>query len=115
MKQLETARGYRFQFIQYSDGHIIVYPPRNKERQQEHAVAITPFTVELVKDAIRLHRRLPMGASRDKPAKRSIGELLLKQHGQTPQQLSYLVPILKSDGYCDTEKRGRAFYVRCKE
>ena len=114
MKQLKTVKAHRFQFIRYSDGHIIVYPPRNREPQQEYALAITPFTVDLVKDAIRRQSGLAMGAMRDKPKERSLGELL-KEHGQTPQQLSYLVPILKSDGYCDTEKRGGAFYVRYRE
>ena len=51
-----------------------------------------------------------MGASRDNPPKDSLGAVL-KNEGQTPQQLSYLIPILIDDGFCYADKKGKAFMV----
>jgi hypothetical protein len=51
-----------------------------------------------------------MGASRDMPPVGSLGAALLKL-GQSPQQLSYLIPILVEQGYCSTTRDGKAFVV----
>ncbi len=51
-----------------------------------------------------------MGASRDNPPENSLGAIL-KREGQTPQQLSYLIPILIDQGFCSFSKEGKAFIV----
>jgi len=52
-----------------------------------------------------------MGAFRDNPLQNSPGAVL-KREGQTPQQLSYLVPILIESGFCEYSKKGKAFMVK---
>lgn len=54
-----------------------------------------------------------MGASRDNPPKDSLGYILIEEN-QTPQQLSYLIPILIKKKFCTYDKEGKAFVVRYK-
>ncbi len=55
-------------------------------------------------------KEIALGASRDKPSLDSLGALL-KSEGQSPQQLSYLIPILAQAGICRVRRQGRAFIV----
>ena len=112
MKKLSTLTGRPFQFKEHPDGELIVYPPdRERNLQEKSAIAITPFTVNLVKEAIREAGEIAMGASRDNPPRNSLGALI-KEEKQSPQQLSYLIPILMDEGFCDYKKMGRTFYVK---
>jgi len=61
--------------------------------QREQAIVITGFEQQIVKDRIHDARIVVVGASRDKPPKGSLGELL-KQHDSSPQILSYFSEIL---------------------
>jgi hypothetical protein len=63
-----------------------------------------------VKSRIEEKREILMGASRDNPPKNSLGAML-KEDGQTPQELSYLIPILIDAGYCRHAEKGAAFKV----
>ena len=51
-----------------------------------------------------------MGASRDNPPKGSLGYFITMEK-QSPQQLSYLIPILIEEGFCDFRKDGKAFVI----
>jgi len=115
MKKLSTLTGSLFRYKMHPDGEFIVYPPDgNGSLQDRSAIVITPFTVVLVKDAIRGAERIKMGASRDAPSPGSLGALI-KQQKQSPQQLSYLIPILVAEGICRVERDGKAFVVVRKE
>ena len=113
MKTLKTATGARFQFKMHPDGEIIVYPESRGELQDKSAIVITPFTVDLVKQAIRSAGRIRMGASRDNPPADSLGALL-KREKQSPQQLCYLIPILAAEDFCGCTKDGQAVVVQYK-
>ena len=94
MENLKTLSGKKFQYKEISECEIIVYPSdENDQPQEKFALAITPFTINLVKNSIKQKGRILMGASRDNPPKDSLG-FILKKENQTPQQLSYLIPIL---------------------
>jgi hypothetical protein len=67
-----------------------------------------------VREVIKSNLRILMGASRDNPPKNSLG-FLIKKEKQSPQQLSYLIPILMDEGFCTFEKRGKAFIIIYKE
>jgi hypothetical protein len=111
MKELTTLTGNPFQYKRHADGELIVYPPDEKGNvQDKSAIVITPFTIGLVKDAIRKVARIKMGASRDAPPPGSLGALI-KQQKQSPQQLSYLIPILVAEGSCRVEREGKAFVM----
>lgn len=87
------------------------HPDREGNLQSKSAVVITPFTINLVKQAIKEAGEIAMGASRDNPPRSSLGALIKKEK-QSPQQLSYLIPILIAEGFCDFRRIGRAFYIR---
>ena len=111
MKKQFTLSGSQFQYKKHPDGDIIVYTAdRNRELQERSAIVITPYTVDLVTNAIERHKEILMGASRDNPPWNSLGALL-KREKQSPQQLSYLIPILIEAGICEYRRDGRAFIV----
>jgi len=111
MKTLTTLTGKSFRYKGDLQEELIVYPSDNEAIEQDRfALAITPFTTSLVKAAIKERREILMGASRDKPPKNSLGAIL-KEYGQTPQQLSYLIPILIEAGFCDCIRDGKAFKI----
>ncbi len=112
MKKLSTLSGRPFQYKIHPDGELIVYiSDRNGEPQDRTAIVITPYTINLVSNAIRKHSEIAMGASRDNPPPRSLGALI-KEENQSPQQLSYLIPILIEAGECDARREGRAFVIQ---
>jgi hypothetical protein len=112
MKKLKTLTGHEFQCKTYPDKELIIYPPDDQGNLQEKsAIVITPFTQDLVKEAIKSSGRILMGASRDNPPRSSLGSLI-KEEKQSPQQLSYLIPILIDEGFCTSEKSGNAFVIK---
>ena len=112
MIRLSTLTGRQFQYKEHPDQELIIYPPdREGTLQERSAIAITPFTINLVKRAIKEAAEIAMGASRDKPPRNSLGALV-KREKQSPQQLSYLIPILIDSGYCESRQIGKAFYVK---
>ena len=112
MKTLFTLSGRgRFQYKKHPDGELIVYPAdKNGDLQEKSAIIITPYTIDLVLDAIKKHTEIPMGVSRDNPPQGSLG-VLIKKEKQSPQQLSYLIPILVESGMCKFRQDGSAFIV----
>lgn len=111
MDRLRTLTGRQFQYKGTSDGEIIVYPSdKDGNPQSRSAIVITPHTVRLVKRAIKKATTIKMGASRDRPPTGSLGALL-KEQKQSPQQLSYLIPILVDEGFCSASRPERAFLV----
>ena len=112
MKRLETLTGHRFQYKEHPDKELIVYPPdKQGGLQEKSAIVITPFTQMVVKEGIKSNGEILMGASRDNPPKNSLGALI-KRENQSPQQLSYLTPILIEGGFCTSQKHGKAFVIR---
>jgi len=115
MKKLKTLSGKNFQYKGNINEEFIIYPSDdNSNAQEKFALAVTPYTINLIKSAIKQKRQVLMGASRDNPPKGSLGALL-KNEGQTPQQLSYLIPILIDAGFCNYAKEGKAFVIRYTE
>jgi len=112
MKKQHTLTGRQFQYKAHTDNELIVYPLDGEGNLQEKsAIVITPFTINLVKDAIKKSGEIAMGASRDNPPQNSLGAIIKKQR-QSPQQLIYLIPILIDEGFCNYYKIGKAFLVK---
>ena len=111
MQELRTVTGKPFRFKGSLDEELIVYPSDPTGQPQDRVVvAISPFAIRLVMGLIEKHGRLLMGACRDKPPLGSLGHFL-KQEKQTPQVLSYLIPILAREGFCRIGHEGRAITV----
>lgn len=117
MKRLKTLTKNRFfGFKECQGGELIVYPDSEGEPQNKRADVITPFTINLVKNAIKKKGEILMGASRHAPSRGSLGEMLQKEgKSLSPQLLSYLIPILLDSGYCDYGKEGGAFLIRYRK
>jgi hypothetical protein len=114
MPNLKTATGTPFSYKRHPDGEVIVYTADEQGHvQSKSAIAITPYTIDIVKQAISRQGRVKVGPSRDNPPPGSLGALL-KADGQSPQQLSYLVPILADQGYCVIIRDGRAIVVELR-
>lgn len=113
-EKMKTLNKKSFQYKSCDREELIIYPSDKEGNQQkEFALVITTYTINLIKSAIKQKGKILMGASRDKPPKDSLGALL-KKEGQTPQQLSYLIPILIDEGFCDYTKKGKAFVITYK-
>lgn len=111
MEVMRTLTGVRFQFKWHADGDLIAYPAHRGALQANTGYALGPDAIVLIKGAIRSKRRVHMGASRDNPPPNSLGEFC-KQAGISPQWLSYLVPVLIAQGFCDCVKEGSAYVIR---
>ena len=51
-----------------------------------------------------------MGASRKPLVKDSVGETLSVKHGESPQVISYVLPLLIEEGFC-TVSNGKPFVI----
>jgi len=115
MKRLLTAKGKPFQYKGSLSEEIIVYPSdRSGNPQDKSALVITPFVIRLIKSGIQQHGRVLVGARRDHPPQNSLGAVL-KAEKLSPQQLSYLVPILQECGFCSSSWEGGAVVVHALE
>src|SRR5574341_686688 len=95
MKRLTTPSERKsFRYKGDLNEELIIYLDENGKPQDKFALVITPYVIKRIKTAIRQGRKILMGANRDNPSRNSLGALL-KAERQTPQQLSYLIPILK--------------------
>lgn len=116
MPTLKTfTRNRYFEYKLLPDGEILVYTPGpNGQPQHQSALVLTQYTIALVKQAIAdsVHHpreRIAMGAARGTPPANSLGAVLTEVR-QSPQQLSYLMPILVAEGYCHMLKQGNTIY-----
>ena len=115
MKEAKTLKGKVFWYDGNLTEGLLVYPTKkDNESFTGTIVKISKDEIDFIKKEIRLHTEIPMGACRDNPKKGSLGEKL-KRRKKSPQILSYVIPLLKEEGFCRTFKDGRAFIVRlCK-
>ena len=111
METLHTFRRKTFQYDGLQDGSFRIYTGKGLHKGSKRpTLMIKPEIIDLVKREIAARRRVMMGASRDNPPPLSLGAMLLDM-GQTPQLLSYLIPILAQQGYCRTTNQDRACLV----
>lgn len=56
--------------------------------------------IEVIKSEITRRSPVLMGASRRPLVKDSVGETLFKEHGFSPQAMTYVLPMLIDAGFC---------------
>jgi len=61
---------------------------------------IPPTIVEVIRGEIARRSPVLMGASRKPLVKDSVGETLYREHGFSPQAMSYVLPLLVESGFC---------------
>ena len=113
MRRLQTLTGKPFEYEGKLIEGITAYAGKSRTR-----IVITADTIEKVRSAIGDNRDgILMGANRTSPSPNSLGTMLQRER-QNPQQLSYLIPLLKEDEFCDAfqeKKKGRPFLVKFTE
>lgn len=91
MKQASTLLGVEFKYTGTLNTELIIYKNLN--------IKIPKKIIDAIKLEIEHKSPVFMGACRDNPTKHSIGESLREQ-GFSPQNLSYVIPLLIDEGFC---------------
>lgn len=74
---------------------------------------IPPEIVDIIKSEITRRSPVLMGASRRPLVKDSVGETLYRDHGFSPQAMSYVLPLLIEAGFCTISDK-RPYLIRAK-
>ena len=76
-----------------------------------HATRVRAATIGFVMAEIERRSPVLMGANRQPLVRDSLGESVRTELGQSPQILSYLIPLLTETGFCRVTKSGRNYVV----
>ncbi len=113
MRRLQTLTGKPFKYEGNFIEGITAYVGEHGSR-----MVIKSGTIERARLAIQENPDgILMGPNRTDPPPNSLGAMLQRE-GITPQQLCYLIPLLKEDKFCDAfreKKKGRPFLVKFTE
>ena len=104
MKQTKTLMGVGFKYEGSIDNGLIIYKKIN--------IKISENIIKAIKTEIIRKSPVLMGACRDNPSKNSIGESL-KMQGYSPQNLSYVIPLLIEEGFCVANDK-KPFFITKK-
>lgn len=91
MRQAKTLLGIGFKYEGSINTELIIFKNLN--------IKIPKKIIDAIKSEIKHKSPVLMGACRDNPSKYSIGESLRGQ-GYSPQNLSYVIPLLIEEGFC---------------
>jgi hypothetical protein len=107
-----TVTGKPFAYEGDLTAGLVVYPTGDDRTELSGKTLRIPAEgILFIRREIESARSIAMGACRDNPAHGSLGDKL-RQRGSSPQWLSYVVPLLREDGFCDAFKQGRGYVVR---
>lgn len=111
MKRSTTVTGKPF-YYEGDVSHALTVHPTDKEglHRSGGKVLIPAHGIDFIRAEIRKARIIPMGACRDNPSSGSLGDRL-RERGKSPQWLSYVIPLLAEEGFCEFFKEGRRYMV----
>jgi hypothetical protein len=92
-----TISGIEFKYDGSISTELTIYLNNSTTR-------IPKTIIEKIKTEITNRSPVLMGANRDRPAENSIGEALRRDH-HSPQNLSYVIPLLIEEGFCSASKK----------
>lgn len=67
--------------------------------------------IRVIREEITRRSPVLMGANRDPLVQNSIGQTLAERHGESPQVMSYVLPLLVAEGFCTVSDR-RPYMIR---
>jgi len=106
MKRSKTVMGKQFEYSgSLSDGISVHFGDAGADW------FIPPEIIQVIKDEIAKRSPVLMGASRRPLLKDSVGETLYRNHGFSPQAMTYVLPLLVESGYC-TVSPTRPFLIQ---
>lgn len=110
-KQSKTVTGKRFYYARTEVGGVIVYPTDKEGRKPSGTtIRVSTDTVEFIRSEIGKPGVIAMGASFDNPPPGSLG-CKLREEGNPPV-LSYVIPLLTEEGFCEPFMQGRSCVIR---
>ena len=96
MSSARTLMGVEFQYSGSLGTGLVVH--KNTD------IYISVNIIQMIRGEIERRSPVLMGACRDNPTRDSIGETLLN-NGYSPQNLSYVIPLLIEEGFCKASDR----------
>ena len=105
MSSTRTLMGIEFKYSGSLDTGPIVH--KNID------IHISVNIIQMIRGEIERRSPVLMGACRDNPTRYSIGETLLN-NGYSPQNLSYVIPLLIEEGFCKASDRRPYKIIRTK-
>lgn len=113
MKQSKTVTGKRFYYHGKISRSLTVYPTdKGGTKRSGGKVPIPAHAVDFIRGEIHKAGVITMGACRDCPPSGSLGDKLRREQGKSPQFLSYVIPLLREEGFCEYFKEGRRHMIR---
>jgi hypothetical protein len=105
MPTAKTVTGKPFQYSGSLATGITVYfkPPHKK--------MISSSVIQVIRDEITKRSPVLMGANRDPLVADSVGETLAERHNESPQVMSYVLPLLIEEGFCTVSDQ-KPFLIR---
>lgn len=97
IKHAKTLTGVKYNYEGSIDTELTIY-------QNGSINKVSKEIIGKIKSEIIQRSPVKMGACRDRPSKNSIGESLKMQH-HSPQNLSYVIPLLVNEGFCVVNKK----------
>jgi len=97
LQKARTITGIEFGYEGSISTELTIY-------QNNSVNKIPKEIIEKIKNEINQRSPVLMGACRDRPARNSIGESLKREH-HSPQNLSYVIPLLIEEGFCIASKK----------
>ena len=103
----KTVTGKPFEYCGTLATGITVFfkPPHTKK--------VKPEIVRIIRDEITKRSPVLMGANRKPLVPDSIGETLALKYSESPQVMSYVLPLLIEEGFC-TVSDGKPFVIHRK-
>jgi hypothetical protein len=99
MPNAKTVMGKPFEYSGTLATGVTVYfkPPHKK--------VISSSIIRVIRDEITKRSPVLMGANRDPLVADSVGETLAERHNESPQVMSYVLPLLIEEGFCTVSDR----------
>lgn len=100
----KTVTGKSFEYSgSLATGLTIFFKPPHKKE-------ITVGTIRIIRQEITKRSPVLMGANRQPLVADSVGETLALKHNESPQVMSYVLPLLIAEGFC-TVSNGKPFMI----
>jgi hypothetical protein len=80
-------------------------------RTERSHVRIPAEAIAVIRREIQRRTPVLMGANRDPLVRNSVGETLRRDHGYSPQLMSYVLPLLIEEGFCTVSAK-RPYVIR---
>jgi len=107
MPVAKTVTGKPFEYSgSLATGLTVFFKPPHKKR-------ITPEIINIIRQEITKRSPVLMGANRQPLVADSVGETLATKYNESPQVISYVLPLLIEEVFC-TASDGKPFVIHKK-